>query len=366
MNNWIDDIAEVIKANSNGRSIVIWGAHKIAEQLKSALFSTYKIKTAFMVDSNIKLADNYYVYEPDILKNNSDKYYVIVSLAYHKEIKDYIENCGYEKNADYYYWSDCIVTNTDDYYEDLHKNKIIGYHRHLKFRFYGYDSIVEISGALHCPEKTNIYIYNSGSLKIGNNCKLTGIFYVRENSSMSFGDNNIISVKESMNVEDNSKIVFGSNNEFYPMGINVIHGSKLMIGNDNTAMAGLRISSSSAEIKIGNDCMLSTDIVFQANDNHTIFDVRSKKSLNTSIGRKVVVKDHVWICRRSFIMYNTVIGMGSIVGAGSFVKNKKILNNCIVAGVPAKIIRRDIAWSREEISENIADCGINNIRFTEE
>lgn len=31
MDNWIDDIAEVTKANSNDRLFVIGGAHKIAE-----------------------------------------------------------------------------------------------------------------------------------------------------------------------------------------------------------------------------------------------------------------------------------------------------------------------------------------------
>ena len=55
------------------------------------------------------------------------------------------------------------------------------------------------------------------------------------------------------------------------------------------------------------------------------------------------------------ILYKTKIDDESIVGAMSLVKDI-ILNNCIVAGVQAKVIRKNISWSRESCSENIMKC----------
>lgn len=50
------------------------------------------------------------------------------------------------------------------------------------------------------------------------------------------------------------------------------------------------------------------------------------------------------------------IGNGSVVGAKAFVKSS-FPNNCSIAGVPAKIIKNNIAWSRKNFSEDIKDCG---------
>ena len=43
---------------------------------------------------------------------------------------------------------------------------------------------------------------------------------------------------------------------------------------------------------------------------------------------------------------NCDVGSGSIIGARDLVK-KKYPNNCILAGIPAKVIRKDVGWSRE-------------------
>ncbi len=64
-------------------------------------------------------------------------------------------------------------------------------------------------------------------------------------------------------------------------------------------------------------------------------------------------------------MYNTQIGNGSIIGAMSLVKSI-IPNNCIAAGIPARVIRKNIAWSRKEGAENIDECGKENINYTKE
>lgn len=56
--------------------------------------------------------------------------------------------------------------------------------------------------------------------------------------------------------------------------------------------------------------------------------------------------------------------MRSIIGAGSLVKSK-IPNNCIAVGVPAQVIRKDIAWSRKAGADQLMEHERAYARLTE-
>ena len=75
--------------------------------------------------------------------------------------------------------------------------------------------------------------------------------------------------------------------------------------------------SNFTKIKIGDKCLFSDDVVFCSNDSHSIFDVDTKKNINSTEEickkREIDIGDHVWIGIRSTILYNTKIGNGSIV-----------------------------------------------------
>ncbi len=53
----------------------------------------------------------------------------------------------------------------------------------------------------------------------------------------------------------------------------------------------------------------------------------------------VVINDNVWIGDKATILANVTIGEGSIIGANAVV-TKDVPPYCIVAGVPAKVIKR--------------------------
>ena len=62
-------------------------------------------------------------------------------------------------------------------------------------------------------------------------------------------------------------------------------------------------------------------------------------------------------------MKNTKISNNSIVGAGTIINKKFEDENVIIAGVPAKIIKKNVNWNRydTEIYEYIKDLkGIDN------
>lgn len=67
----------------------------------------------------------------------------------------------------------------------------------------------------------------------------------------------------------------------------------------------------------------------------------SKKPLEREMFSKgpVIIKDNVWIGEKATILAGVTIGTGCIIGANSVV-TKDIPDYCIVAGAPARIIKR--------------------------
>lgn len=96
------------------------------------------------------------------------------------------------------------------------------------------------------------------------------------------------------------------------------------------------------KIVIGNNVLTGKNVLITDNahgksiyDNMTISPQRRKLSSKGG----VVIGDNVWIGEKSSIMPGVNIGKGSIIAANSVV-TKDVPEFCIVAGVPAKIVKR--------------------------
>ena len=101
-------------------------------------------------------------------------------------------------------------------------------------------------------------------------------------------------------------------------------------------------------IEIGKDCMFSSDINVRTGDAHSILDGTGKRinpSADLSIG------DHCWIGMRAIILKGVRIGRDSIVSAAAVVSRTPGEDGVILAGVPARVVRRNISWLRERIEE---------------
>lgn len=112
---------------------------------------------------------------------------------------------------------------------------------------------------------------------------------------------------------------------------------------ENTYMS----TAEHASITIGDDCMIASGNQIRADDAHPIFDVETGKRIN--MPKSIRIGSHVWIGARAIVLGGATIGDGSIVGIGSIVKGR-FPNNCILAGAPAKIIRKNVAWERPHLS----------------
>ena len=99
-------------------------------------------------------------------------------------------------------------------------------------------------------------------------------------------------------------------------------------------------------IKIGKDCMFSWDILIRNSDGHMRFMILSQKSYLMKRG-DIVIGDHVWVGRSTTILKKATIPSNSIVGIGAIVNKSFETNNIVIAGIPAKIVKRNVNWKRE-------------------
>lgn len=102
-------------------------------------------------------------------------------------------------------------------------------------------------------------------------------------------------------------------------------------------------------LTVGDDVMIASNVEIHTDDAHPIFDVESGRRINWS--KNVDIGNHVWIASRAIIRPGTSIGDGSVVGLNSIVKGR-FPNNCIIAGTPARVVRRNVAWERPHLSNS--------------
>lgn len=330
---------KILGDNIGNRKIVFWGS-SLYNNNQCKTFNYWKkvlenehYEVAFCVDSDMdKCIDNVkFHYE---LNGCNDKFYVVVLCAYYDEIYRLLEKYGYKEHVDFIYTrhQPVIINSTSDYSDK-------------------YNNILE--GRL--PEGGRIIFsgYNA-HVVIGKNIKFNGTIEVRNNSRFIIGDNVTIENANPWLVANEAVCEVGANCKFKKTGlVNVLDDAELYIGDGSTFENNYHISvQENTECRFGNDCMVSNDLIIRTNDGHTIFDHNIKENINTELSisreRKIIIEDHVWIGQRCAVLYNTHIRKNSIVGLGSIVKGKFPANS-MIAGVPAKMIRSNISWSRKKV-----------------
>lgn len=117
------------------------------------------------------------------------------------------------------------------------------------------------------------------------------------------------------------------------------NGSKLIVGSYSQLGQNSRLGG---EIILGDYVMMGPDVVIMA-VTHDVSD-NTKPMIdptNPSIENPVIIGDNVWIGTRVIIMPGVKIGSNTIIGAGSVV-TKSFPENSVIAGVPAKLIKKRI------------------------
>ncbi|ARR03833.1 MULTISPECIES: acyltransferase [Campylobacter] len=154
----------------------------------------------------------------------------------------------------------------------------------------------------------------------------------------------------------NINIIFHSDNNLVFIGHGVrVNGTISLTKDcccyidDDSSFGGVSLRVYEAKnIIIGRDCMFSWSIWASTCDYHSIMDIKSNNRLNFS--KSIYIGDHVWCGQEAGILKGSFIASGAVIGAKSMVV-KQCYSNTINAGNPAKQIKHDIFWLRDDIFE---------------
>ena len=350
-------ISERITENCRGRTLVVWGKGTNSEELKSSLESK-RLNIGFWVDSDEKKVDQCQVKNCDFLDGKREDYYVCVSLSLEfEEIRKELRKFGYEEDKDYCYIPErrkpIHLYDIKDY-SDQWGNRIEGNLAGGEVYFTGTHSVIKIGEGCSANHLV-ITMGNGGYLSIGDHVNFNnGKEELRTASSIVVDSNAKSTIENGVRLIGPGRIVL-RNGSIFSIGRNT------MICKDYS----IRLSTNTF-VKIGHDCLFSLEVAMWSDDGHPIYDIMTGEEINFSEPYKkgIIIGDHVWLGYRTVVLYNTQLGDGCVVGANSFIK-KKYPNNCLIAGNPPRILRKNIAWSRKKLLNGLEDLEQNYRRLTD-
>lgn len=95
-------------------------------------------------------------------------------------------------------------------------------------------------------------------------------------------------------------------------------------------------------ITIGEKCLFAKDVTIRSLDGHKIFNV--DKSVRENKSRDIWIGNHVWLAKGCNILKGSYIGNDVVIATCAVVNKKIAKNNCIIGGIPAKVLKEDIVW----------------------
>lgn len=163
--------------------------------------------------------------------------------------------------------------------------------------------------------------------------ELEGTLLLNEDYPANSGNNAIIVMKEnsSIQVEGHFKMYYGSEICIYPNARLELKYGYMNSGSQIRCMD---------HISIGNQCAIARNVMIMDFDAHKIMYADGRENRLTA---PVRIGNHVWIGVGATILKGVTIGDNAVIGAGAVV-TKDVESNTVVAGNPAKVIRRNIVW----------------------
>ena len=165
------------------------------------------------------------------------------------------------------------------------------------------------------------------------------------------GNDNVVEIAEGARLGmtivvrgNGNRIVIGRACWLHGFANLITDRASLIVGAKTTMVQGSLQLHEPLTLSIGEDCMISSQVYVSVSDIHPIHDKATGARINA--GRSVEIGDHVWLGLRTMVMKGGRIGTGAITAAGSIVAGE-VPPHCIVGGAPARVMRRDVHWSRD-------------------
>ena len=311
-------------------------------------------KVLFLARDGDILNQVYTMLYPDECWEGRTEYIVSLDRAYDEESYRLLTSFGYKEKADFIYrrFKPIVIEKYDlskgNYYDD-YGNTIEGFNTVVgRVVFRGYNNHIVLGKNIPTAGNLNVDFGANSYVEIGENTRFLSACKIE---SLGFGGSMYVNIGTNCRFHDFLFRLYPDKNE-----------PSISIGDSCTFETGLELHANSGKkIIIGRDCMFSHDIDLWAGDGHSIFDVKTGENINSVYEKQpahrnqIVIGEYVWVAKGAFIMHGTNVGNGSIIGAKSVVKGI-FPNNCSIAGNPAAMVRSDVAWSRDMITNDIVDA----------
>jgi acetyltransferase-like isoleucine patch superfamily enzyme len=180
--------------------------------------------------------------------------------------------------------------------------------------------------------RKNILAYSNCTINGLKNITTNGILQVgiSPNSFMMNSDKTLLEIEGKLNIVGNTYIGKGCRLD---IGKNAIVNLNKVFINANCLFV---IKNG---LDIGKSSIVSWNCQFIDEDFHNImYENKTEKE------KKIVIGEHVWIGANCVIMKGVSIADGCVIAANSVVTRSVEEKNILLAGHPAKIIKREIEW----------------------
>ena len=151
----------------------------------------------------------------------------------------------------------------------------------------------------------------------------------------------------SITIEGNNAVInIGESTILNNTSLYAVNDTQINIGKNTTTNGGrIDCVSRNSKINIGEDCMFSWDIHIMSGDYHIITPPDAEKIINK--GYFCNIGNHVWLGCETTICKNVEIADNCIVGTHSVVTKSCKEENAVLAGNPAKIVKKNLEWQRK-------------------
>ena len=155
---------------------------------------------------------------------------------------------------------------------------------------------------------------------------------LRQGIYISIGNNSKLSVKGDFILGPGCRIILEPNAELS------IGGRKCESAAGLTERCLIMVRK---HVNIGTDLICSWGTYITDCDWHEITGIA-----NTA---ETIIGDHVWIAPNCSILKGSIIGSGCIVATAAVAHKTVYPNNCLIGGIPARVLSKNRVWSRDLI-----------------
>lgn len=171
------------------------------------------------------------------------------------------------------------------------------------------------------------------------------------------GQNNKIIIEDGIELKHTQIVIMGNNNKvIIKNNVRINEGTIICEGDNNTVIIeeGVLIFGKTdiaalegTTVKIGKNSLFSSNIVIRTSDSHSIINLENDERINKA--KDITIGERVWITEGVSILKGAKVANNSVLATKCVVTSQFDEPNVIIAGIPSKIIKRNIDWNVDKI-----------------